>query len=137
VTRTSLIRPLLRWHNLVHLAAGVWLGFSPWLLGFFDDAPAATWNALATGATVIVLAVVDLDSPAAWELWLLALVGGWVALSPLLLGFGTLLLPTAACVLTGAAVLGLACAALLARPGATRAHPAAHDGGGRNDPVRR
>jgi hypothetical protein len=103
-------KELQQWPDLAHLAVGVWLGFSPWLLGFFDALPTATWNALACGAILIVLATIDLEAPARWEKALLGLTGLWLALSPLALDYARDAIATAVAVATGAAVLALAAA---------------------------
>ena len=45
-----------RWQDLVNIALGVWIGMSPWLIGFAGEIEAATWSGLVTGAAVSVAA---------------------------------------------------------------------------------
>jgi hypothetical protein len=105
--------PRLRWQDFANLAIGIALGFSPWLLGFFEEAPVATWNALVAGATVIVLAAVDMEKPANWGQWMMALIGVWLALSPAMLGFEEDWIASAVTILAGTVVFVVAGGALL------------------------
>ncbi len=77
----------LRWQDLASLALGIWIALSPWILGFAEDLPPATWNALILGAIIVMLAAVDLDTPARWEAASSIVLGAWAAVSPLALGF--------------------------------------------------
>jgi len=49
-----------RWEEWVDLIIGVWIFFSPWILGF-STISAALWNMLAVGAVVFVLSVWGLN----------------------------------------------------------------------------
>ena len=104
----------LRWQDVVNLLLGVWIGASPWALGFADGFPLASWNALAVGAAVIVLAAVDLDAPALWEEWLLGALGLWLVLAPWVLGFAQARELMLSSVVSGALVAALAAWALYA-----------------------
>jgi hypothetical protein len=116
----------LRWQDVVNLLLGVWIGASPWALGFADAFPLASWNALAVGAAVIVLAAVDLDAPALWEEWLLGALGLWLVLAPWVLGFAQAREPMLSSVVSGALVAALAAWALYAAGSVHRDHLPSH-----------
>ena len=63
--------------------AGIWIALSPWILGFAEELPPATWNALILGAIIVMLAAVDLDTPARWEAAASIALGAWAVVSPL------------------------------------------------------
>ncbi len=79
----------LRWQDFASLALGIWIALSPWILGFAEALPPATWNALILGAIIVTLAAVDLDTPARWEAATSIVLGAWAVVSPLALGFAT------------------------------------------------
>jgi hypothetical protein len=115
----------LRWQDLANLAVGFWIGVSPWLLGYSESLPFAMWNALIVGAAIAVIAAIDLDLPARWEEWTLAALGGWLAISPLLLGYRDNNVVTGAMLASGVVVLVLALWALFSeRPLRSDEHPA-------------
>ena len=71
------------WINLV---LAVVLFVSPWIMGFAaETAPA--WNAWIAAIVLGVLAVATLAVFAQWEEWANLVVGLWLIVSPLLLGF--------------------------------------------------
>lgn len=76
----------MRWQDWFELALGVWLGVSPWALGF-TDVGAAHWNAVIAGVAIILYAIVELGVPKAWEEWVSIAIGVWLILSPFALGF--------------------------------------------------
>lgn len=47
--------------SLVNVVLGGWLIISPWVLDYRDgaDAPTATWNDVATGSAIVILALVS------------------------------------------------------------------------------
>jgi hypothetical protein len=98
-----------RWQDTLNLLLGIGVGISPWLLGYDETLPAATWNAMIVGGAIVVLAAIDIDAPARWEEWGIVALGVWLAVSPFVLGL--LALRTAAMVTIGAGlaivVLGL------------------------------
>ncbi len=106
-----------RWQDLANLALGIWIGVSPWLLGFEGELDAATWNALATGAAVVVLSGIDLETPSRWEEWGLIALGTWLVVSPLLLGFADHRVAAMDMLVTGVAIALLAGWALLVARG--------------------
>jgi len=77
----------LRWQDVASLALGIWIALSPWILGFAEELPPATWNALILGAIIVMLAAVDLDTPARWEAAASIVLGAWAVVSPVALGF--------------------------------------------------
>lgn len=76
----------VRWHDIAALLLGIWVAASPWMLGYADELPAATWNAAIVGGAIALLAAIDLDLPAPWEAWGMAVLGVWLVVSTWLLG---------------------------------------------------
>ncbi len=99
--------PAYRWQDAVNFLLGVWLFFSPWILGF-TDIQAAAWNAYLFGAIIAVDAAFAFFMFRKWEEWLNVIFGAWLVVSPWILGFSgtTMLLWNA--VIVGLAVLILA-----------------------------
>jgi hypothetical protein len=104
----------MRWQDMVSVVVGVGLAVSPWALGFAEELQLAMWSALIAGGVIVVLAAIDLDSPAQWEEWGIAVAGAWTIASPFVLGFAGHGLAMANAVLAGAVVLALAGWTLLA-----------------------
>lgn len=98
----------MRWQDFATLALGIWIALSPWILGFFDDLPLATWNALVLGALIVVVAALDIDAPARWQAAAGIALGVWAATSPLALGFAAERSATASMFAAGVAVVVLA-----------------------------
>jgi SPW repeat len=76
----------MRWQDWGTLVVGIWLGVSPWVLGFSAE-QAATWNALILGVAMLVYSIVELSVPKAWEEWAMLVAGIWLLVSPWVLGF--------------------------------------------------
>jgi len=76
-----------RWQDWTNLLLGAWLFVSPWLMSYADALPNAAWNAWALGAAIVLLAVLAMYRPKAWEEGLNIVLGAWVAVSPWVLGF--------------------------------------------------
>lgn len=74
------------WQDVISLILGVWLILSPWLLGF-ALMQAATWNAIAFGIVIALMAFMALFEFHAWEEWADMAVGVWLIVSPWVLGF--------------------------------------------------
>jgi hypothetical protein len=72
--------------DVVNLAIGLGLFFSPWALGFFAESP-ANWNAWLCGLLIAAIAVVALAIFAEWQEWIAIAAGIWLALSPWVLQF--------------------------------------------------
>ena len=69
-----------RWQDGINLLLGVWLFFSPWIVGF--TATAAASNAWVFGIIVIILALLAIFAFQRWEEWISAAIGVWVFVSP-------------------------------------------------------
>ncbi len=104
----------VRWQDYLSMLVGLWIAVSPWVLGFADDFGMLTWNALAVGGGITILAAIDMDAPANWEEWAMIALGGWAAFSPWVLGFMTHGAGTVSMVASGIAVAALAGWALAA-----------------------
>jgi hypothetical protein len=102
----------LRWQDVVNVLVGLWVATSPWVLGFVDNYYAAMWNALVVGIAIIVLELVDIDWPAAWEEWLSIALGAWLIASPWVFGFADFRVGLASSVASGIVVIVLAAWAL-------------------------
>lgn len=75
-----------RWQDGVNLLLGVWIGASPWLLGFAESLEMAAWNMLIVGGAIVVLAAIDMDIPSQWEEWGIVALGLWLGASTYLFG---------------------------------------------------
>ena len=74
-----------QWEDWTSWALGLWLLLSPWAL-FFDNEPRALENAVAVGALVIIVEIVELSIFRDWEEWINVVLGVWLAISPWTLG---------------------------------------------------
>jgi hypothetical protein len=74
-----------QWEDWSSWALGIWLLLSPWAL-FFDPEPKALENALAVGALIIIVEIVELSIFRDWEEWINVALGAWLAISPWVLG---------------------------------------------------
>ena len=70
-----------RWQDQVILLLGVWLFFSPFVLGY-DSGSAIAMNLFISGALIAILAAFDLYKTYAWAVVVNLLAGLWVAVSP-------------------------------------------------------
>ncbi len=77
-----------QWEDWCSWALGIWLLLSPWAL-FFDQEPRALHNALIVGALIIIAEVVELSIFRDWEEWINVVLGGWLAVSPWVLGLAS------------------------------------------------
>jgi len=76
----------MRWQDWVELVLGAYLALCPWIYGF-NAGDAAMWNALILGLVVVAFAVYELGLPQAWEEPISFLIGVWLLIAPLVLGF--------------------------------------------------
>jgi hypothetical protein len=77
-----------QWEDWCSWALGIWLLLSPWAL-FFDQEARATETALVVGALIIVTEIVELSIFRDWEEWINVVLGGWLAVSPWVLGLAS------------------------------------------------
>jgi hypothetical protein len=99
--------PPKQWEDWVNLVLGIWLCVSPWILQLGGDEMIVTQNAVLVGFLLIVTEAVTLVSFRVWEEWISVVLGGWLVVSPWVLGI-TALVPMANFVIVGLAVLVLA-----------------------------
>jgi hypothetical protein len=96
----------MHWRDWATVALGLWLIASPWVLGFADHT-AAMWNALLLGVAIAAVEFIDVYFPDPWPERVNLLLGLWVAISPLLLGFADVAAAMWSTTLTGALVVVL------------------------------
>jgi hypothetical protein len=94
--------------NGINTVAGLFLFFSPWMLGF-TETTGATWNAWIVGAAIAILALSSLISLYEWEEWVNLVLGAWAIIAPWILGFSAM-----SAAVTGHVVVGLVVAVLAA-----------------------
>ena len=70
-----------RWQDQLILVLGVWLLFSPFVLGYPAESAQAI-NAYLAGAVIALLAAFDLYETYVWAVLVNMLLGVWVAVSP-------------------------------------------------------
>ncbi len=81
---------MLKWRtelalDLYNLAAAIFLLAAPWM--FVRVNPTAAIDLQASGAAIAILSLAAIIAFSAWEEWVNLLVGGWLIVSPWLLGF--------------------------------------------------
>lgn len=92
-----------QWKDAVNLVLGLWLIVSPWALNF-ATVQVPTWNAWAVGVVIAVAALAALIAFNKWEEWVEAALGGWLIVSPFLLGFSMVMNATWNQIIVGAIV---------------------------------
>ena len=72
-------------NSWLNILLGIWVIISPFVLAF--PSPRATWNNVATGIAVGVLAIVrwSTRNQPGWS-WITAILGIWLILSPFVFG---------------------------------------------------
>lgn len=76
-----------RWQDWINLLLGIWLFFSPWILGFRSEMPGQSWNFYVIGAAFFVFAVAALNMRSLWEEWVNLVLGIWMIISPWVLRY--------------------------------------------------
>jgi hypothetical protein len=81
---------MLKWRkesalDLYNLAAAIFLLVAPWM--FVRANPAAAIDLRISGAAIAILSLVAIVAFSVWEEWINLFVGGWLIMSPWLLGF--------------------------------------------------
>lgn len=104
------MKQLKHWQDWANAVLGMWLAFSPLVLGFHSDVT-AMGSTLLIGLLLLATALGGVFMPRAWEDWTETALGVWLALSPWLAGFHAPLASINA-VVVGLAVLTLALWAL-------------------------
>jgi hypothetical protein len=115
-----------RWQDYVDVLVGAWIASSPWVLGFVETHPVATWNAVIVGLAIAIIAAVELEILSKIEEWVLVALGAWSIASPWVLGFSSLREATASMVIAGAAVVLLTLWEILAGTGWHKPRNEAH-----------
>jgi len=80
----------LQWEDWVGIALGAWMLVSPWVVGFSDN-NAATMNALIMGTILVLEELLELAVHEMAEEWIDLVAGLWLMLSPMVLGFASLI----------------------------------------------
>ena len=80
----------LQWEDWVGVALGVCLLASPLVLGFSDHS-AATMNALIMGTILVLEELLDVYIHEVAEEWIDIIAGLWLIVSPIVLGFTSLM----------------------------------------------
>jgi SPW repeat len=78
-----------RWENLIIMMLGIWLALSPWLLGYADSHPWATYNAVIAGVALLLVEAIAVDAPQRWTQWAALAVGLWVIVFAFVSGLTT------------------------------------------------
>jgi hypothetical protein len=96
-----------RWQDWTNAILGLWTVASPWILTFarINDAAATAW---VLGAAIVVLAVIAVYMPRAWEEGLNILLGLCLLISPWVMSYADMPRPTANAVVVGTLVTVLA-----------------------------
>jgi len=76
-----------RWQDVAMLVLGAWLIVSPFVLLYPDYTGYAALNSYLLGLGVIVFAAIALYKPQMWEEWVNLVLGAWIIVAPLVLGF--------------------------------------------------
>jgi putative tricarboxylic transport membrane protein len=108
VAKEIIVRRLI---DVLNVGLGALLFLSPWILGLASAGPAAAaWNAWILGVAIagVTVAALALPTFAEWKERINLILGLWLLVSPLLLGFSTQPLPTGLHVLVGIAVIEIA-----------------------------
>jgi hypothetical protein len=83
----GLFMAIKRWQDWVNLVLGLWLFVSPMAMGYVQVSAVAAWNAGLLGAAIVILAIVAMNRPRAWEEAINVVLGLWLMVSPWALGF--------------------------------------------------
>ena len=99
-----------RWRSLVTLIVAISVLLSAWLsFGQINDVSnVAAWLTALAAVCLLVLGILSLAMRKAWLAGLRLLVGGWLVVSPWILGYGAGTIPTLILVVGGVAVIAVA-----------------------------
>jgi hypothetical protein len=76
-----------RWQDVVILVLGFWLIVSPFVMQYPDLTGIAALNSYVFGFGVMVFAAIALYRPQMWEEWINLVLGIWLLVAPIVLGF--------------------------------------------------
>jgi hypothetical protein len=76
-----------KWQDWITLLLGIWLFFSPWILGFYPVLPGPSWNFFLLGIAMVVFAAFALNLRTLWEEWVNLALGIWMIISPWVLRY--------------------------------------------------
>jgi hypothetical protein len=95
-----------RWQDAAMLVLGLWLIVSPFFLSYSDYLGIAALNSYLIGAGVTLFAAIALTNPEMWEEWVNLILGVWLIVAPLVLGFRDDVVPTANHFIVGLLIAG-------------------------------
>lgn len=95
-----------RWQDTAMVALGLWLIVSPFVLSYSDYAGMAALNSYLIGAGVTLFAAIALARPEMWEEWVNLVLGAWLIIAPIALGFRADTVATANHFIVGLLVAG-------------------------------
>ena len=97
--------------DLIKLALAAFLIMTPWVFGY-TAVVVASGNAWISGAVIGLASIAGIVALAQWEEWVSLIFGLWVAISPWLLGYATVMSAMRANAAIGIAAVLLAAAEL-------------------------
>ncbi|HWI80993.1 SPW repeat protein [Ramlibacter sp.] len=104
------MKQLKHWQDSGNAVLGLWLAFSPLVLGFHNEVT-DMGNTVLVGVLLLAAALGGMFVPRAWEDWTETALGGWLAIAPWAVGF-TSTAATVNALVVGLIVLTLALWAL-------------------------
>lgn len=78
-----------RWQDGAMIVLGLWFIASPWVLRYPDLLGMAALNSYVFGFAVTLFAAIALYRPQMWEEWINLVLGVWLMIAPIVLGFRT------------------------------------------------
>lgn len=76
-----------RWQDGLIVYIGIYLFFSPFIMGFYSEIPARSWNFFLAGIAAIALAATAIRQRTRWQTQANMAVGLWLIVSPWIVGF--------------------------------------------------
>jgi len=102
-----------RWQDWCNAVLGLWTVISPWALGFSVSTSSAAPAAWVLGTAIVVLALIAVYMPRAWEEGINIVLGLCLLISPWALNYADMPKPTENAVSVGVIVTLLAVWAML------------------------
>ncbi|WP_181919640.1 SPW repeat protein [Alkalilimnicola ehrlichii] len=95
----------MRWQDWMNPLVGLWLVVAPYILAYEDGyGGVSAWNSYVVGAALIAIPLLGLVRPLPRREWIVLLLGIWLLISPLVLGFFGLVFATSNTMLCGLVV---------------------------------